>query len=644
MSGRILWAAMFWVMLAGGVGAAPASNAREADTQGLIDHGPAAPIFNNRFTFASYDKDGRPLLMTYPAETFSTKYLLLIDPLTGALEQMDLPGPPRGDAPFAAIFSSRNRLYTLFGRTFLEFDPAERRFTFWQHVSDNLAMRMTEDDNGIIWAGVYPKAHLYSFNPDTRELIDHGAMNKESWPQYPRGLACDDAGWVYAGIGATASQLVARNPDTGQFTLLLDESERRQAWPEVFRGSNGRVYARPTSDSPWLELYRGERREIEKPPVARVPMLEGAQGIQRVALAKGPRITQFNITEKFLMLEEPDTGKPRRVEFDYHSDGAYVKSIIAGPDGRTIYGSTGLPLRVISLDTVTGTLSHQPGQHMGGHLNALALQRGHIIAAQYSGGYLYDYDTAKPIGGTGDQQNPRRLNKRSSAINRPHALLALADGRRVIMVGTPDYGLTGGGMLIYDLESEEHHLLTHEQLIRHHSTVALAQLPDGLVVGGTTIVAGTGGQAVAKEAELYLFDPDRREVVWHAPFSPSVPAVRDLVVASDGLVHGLTNRSGKALYFVFDPARREVVHQRELEGVGEVAGNQAPRAMLVGSDGMIYCLFRDAIGRITPGSREFKKLVSLPTRATTGLAELNGRLYFSTLTNIWSWPIPPLEP
>jgi hypothetical protein len=142
----------------------------------------------------------------------------------------------------------------------------------------------------------------------------------------------------------------------------------------------------------------------------------------------------------------------------------------------------------------------------------------------------------------------------------------------MVIGGTPGYGRTGGGLFIYDLETDEATILTHEEMLENLSTCSLVALPDGNLVGGTTTAPGTGGMRLAPEAELYIFDWERREVIWREAILPGRAALSDLIVADDGLVYGIASDS---TLFVFDPEARELVHEESLADYG------APRRLAI---------------------------------------------------------------
>ncbi len=178
---------------------------------GFFDHGVTAPVSNHRGVVATVDGNGRNVVLVWLFDHRGGYGLQMIDAETGRSEHFPMPFPP-GDAVYSSILSSKNKFYTLFKGNFVEFDPVRRAFTYNKESMPQMAMSMTEDDNGIIWAVTYPNSGMVSFNPLTREFRDYGYLYKQNWRQYPRSLVKDDAGWLYFGIGNTASQIIAFNP------------------------------------------------------------------------------------------------------------------------------------------------------------------------------------------------------------------------------------------------------------------------------------------------------------------------------------------------------------------------------------------------------------------------------------------------
>jgi hypothetical protein len=199
--------------------------------KGFFDHGVATPVSDHRGIVATVDGEGPDVVLAWLFDHRGGYALLLIDAETGKSGEFPMPFPPGGDCPYSSILSSGNKFYTHFNSHFVEFDPVNRAFTFFQKTAPQMAMGMTEDDNGVIWSVTYPQSGVVSFNPRTRELKDYGHVYTQNWAQYQRYVAADDAGWIYFGIGYTACQIIAFDPTTAKRKPILPAGERVKGTP-----------------------------------------------------------------------------------------------------------------------------------------------------------------------------------------------------------------------------------------------------------------------------------------------------------------------------------------------------------------------------------------------------------------------------
>ena len=190
---------------------------------GFRDHGVATPVSNHRETVATRNGQGHAVGLIWLFDHRGGYALLMVDVDTGTCRQIAAPFPFGGDCPYASLLSSRNRYYTHVAGHFVELDPEKRAFTFWRATERQMAMGMTEDDAGRIWSVTYPNSGVACYDPEFGEFRDYGWVRKENWARYQRHMAADDAGWVYFGLGNTASQIVALNPETGESTKITLE-------------------------------------------------------------------------------------------------------------------------------------------------------------------------------------------------------------------------------------------------------------------------------------------------------------------------------------------------------------------------------------------------------------------------------------
>lgn len=232
--------------------------------------------------------------------------------------------------------------------------------------------------------------------------------------------------------------------------------------------------------------------------------------------------------------------------------------------------------------------------------------------------------------------HPTVLAKWKRDICRPRTALAHPDGKHVMMAGYAGYGLCGGGIGIVNLETKEETLLTAEKdLLPGHSCITLKTLPNGDLVGGTSVAAPGGGHATAKEGELFIVDWETKKLTYHTVPVPSDGHIISIQVLADGLVYGL---SSKSVFFVFDPSSREVVHSESFKDYGAV-----PRhALQIGPDGKLYAMLRKAIVRVHPGTFRHEKLAEPPVDITAGGALVNGKLCFANVSHVWTYDVPGL--
>jgi outer membrane protein assembly factor BamB len=618
----------------------PSPSTTSSSGNGFTDHGVAAPVARARGVAATSDQDGNPIILAWPADHRGTGSILIVDAATGESEQVEVPGG-YGPSPYANLLSTRNRFYSLFNNRFFEFDAGSRSFTFSREVSGRFAMSITEGPDGRIWAASYPDSHLLSYDPETGELREHGTLNEESWPQYPRAIAVGSSGWLYVGIGTTESQIIAYNPETGTRRRLAEPDERRTGHAPVWRGTDGNVYGRLYPDGSWYELADGRARRISEPPVERKPIMHGSQSAVLRNFPDGWQLEEVNLPEKWALVRKPDRDEPVHIRFDYETAGSHVMSLVKGPED-VLYGSTGHPLRLYTFDPKAEELSHRGLMGLNGHLNALDVLDGRLYMGLYARGGLLCYAPGESWDdrGTADS-NPGLLFWATPTIHRPHAVVAHANGRHVVMGGTPDYGRTGGGLAIYDRQTGSRTLVSHEELLEYHSPYAMAGLSGDRIAVGTTTSAGTGGESRVDEAQLFVYDLVGQEITYQAPAVPGAREITDLLAEADGeRIFGIAERDESPMFFGFDPRAQQVLQREALTDYGRIAGVQGSRVMVQGADGTVYILFRESIVTVDPDSYAHQKLAALPVRAGAGLALHDGRLYFASESHLWSYNVP----
>ncbi|MCC6444298.1 MAG: hypothetical protein IT210_12700 [Armatimonadetes bacterium] len=598
---------------------------------GLVDHGVAAPVAESRGLVAAQDERGRNLLVACSMDLSERGWILVSDIDSGKTEQHFYPEGVPNSPPFASLYSRNGRFYTCAGPTLLEFDLNLRQFTFYGVPAPSQACytgsAFADGPDGRIYAGSYPNCHLVVFDPKTRQMSDYGPMDPRE--QYMITLAFDSAGWAYCGIGTARYNIVAFHPGAKERRQIVPEEERKLGSASVYTGTDGQVYGQ--AGDKWYRCFEGKAESVDKEAVA-PPAPSGAVswGGQSASFPDGRRVRNFDMPERSYELVDRN-GQARRMTFNYKSEGAEITSLVAGPDGK-IYGSSAHPMHFFSWTPGEKTLKDLgPLDRVGGgNFCAMAVRGKAVAGAAYSGGYLYLFDTGRPWNGEkGDSPNPRLLTQYDPDIHRPRALIVHPDGKHLVMGGYMGYGLSGGGLGFYNLETGQSELLTHRALIPDQSTVTLRTLPDGNLVGGTSIETPGGGHSPAQEGVLYILDWKTRKIVYQVTPVPGAGDVFSLETGPGGLVYGLASGSR---FFVFDLKKRQVVHREDLSAYGGL-----PRpALQMGADRRLYALFTGAVVRIDPKTFRHIKLVDAPGSISAGLAILDGRLYFAVGSHLWS--------
>ncbi len=620
-------------------GAGTAFAATDDLGDGFSHHGVATPVSKDRGTVATIDGEGRNVVLVWLFDHRGGYALLMLDAETGKSEEIPVPFPPGGDCPYSSILSSGNKYYTHFNSHFAEFDPVERAFTFSTRTKPQMAMGMTEDDNGVIWSVTYPNSGVVSFDPATRSFEDYGYVHEENWRQYQRYVAADDAGWVYFGIGSTASQVIAFDPISREAKAMVPESERVKGSGYVYRDMNGKVYGHGGGGKEdWYEFHKGVGTKITQPEsMAKKPIITSSQSLFHTEFPDGQHLKACDLINRILVVEDPKTGESKKLPFDYTSEGAHIMGIAAAPDG-TLCGGTAFPMRFFSYNPKSDTWINRKAY---GQWNTVARQGDRFFAGGYGAGFLLEWDPAQPwvatVKGKADK-NPLFHTDCTPTIHRPHDLLAHPDGKTLVLAGTPGYGYTGGGLLFWDRETQTRVLIEHTDLLPEHSTLSLAALPKGKLLGGTTTGPGTGGEKKAEQAELYILDLATKKIEWHEPVFLGMQGYTDLCAASNGLVYGVADRRR---VFVFDAEARKVIHQEDTGArLGSTNSQQGPRVFVPGPDGSLYMLFVKGIARVDLETNAIEMIAESPVRIGPGGDYLDGRIYFGSGSHLYSYRLP----
>ena len=595
----------------------------QAQAAGFVDHGIPTPVAQTRGVVSTVDQSGQDVVLTWLQDWRGGYAILMVNAETGASQQFDVPFKPDGDEPSAIYLSSKNRLYTLFNSQFVEFDVASKRFTFHGKVNGKTAMSLTEDKDGRIWAATYPNNQLVSFNPQNSSLQNHGQLAKESWAQYPRSIAADAHGWVYVGSGLAASQIYAYNIQSHATQALLPSTQRVSGAAVVGQSESNVVYARNGQQQ--FMLANGKASGLSaRDQVAASNLKTGAQNMVDRDFPSGRRLVSVDMHDRTLVTRDA-SGQQKSVKFNYTTQGAALTFVCATGDNK-VCGGTRFPMHTFYYSAGDNKFD---SKQLPRQPNVMAALGSRLYVAAYPDGKLFQESE------NGKNEFDEVLNSYPT-INRPHAMVIMGGGSQIALAGTPEYGMTGGGMMFWNRSSGQKTTVDHWHLVPNHSVQAMIELSNGMLLGGTTVAPGTGGVTKAgNSGELFLMDANSHEVRWHGAPVPGAKTITDLTVGADGLVYGLADSVD---LFVFNPNNRQVVSvNRFSRELGPSVFAQGTRAFVKGADGSIYVLLYNGIGKVDTKAHTVSRVVSSPVRITVGGAAANGRIYFGSNNHLYSW-------
>ena len=227
--------------------------------------------------------------------------------------------------------------------------------------------------------------------------------------------------------------------------------------------------------------------------------------------------------------------------------------------------------------------------------------------------------------------NPRIVGQWPDLVTRPRTIAAHPNGRDVVVAGFANYGLTGGGFGVYDRATGKTRAI--DKWLPGESCIALAWLPTGDMVGGTSIEAPGGGHLLAKEATVFRMKWPEGKIVKTRKLVDctnvfSVEVFGDTVLAATG--------TGRLLVLTPD---LETIADYDISEGGAVLRNA-----LLAYGGRYFLLQRERISELDAKDRFRPIPLAKPLKPITGGgAAVDGKLYFiANSTNVHAWAIPPV--
>lgn len=445
------------------------------------------------------------------------------------------------------------------------------------------------DDDGRLHASTFPDAKVFTYDPDTGDITDHGRMPDDDSSQYAWGFdRVGDKVWVGTGIGqAHLYELDLATSEKTEIDLPPEAAEATHIHSIAHRGSTVMVVFSPSKDDANSIVYDLDRKEwLTGSPLGAVSLngsitasdsdgichyLKYTDGVSEVT-AWDPATRQITPTgwadtelaedsadlQKLTHLDlgegddartvivgiistgrywwyDPATGDQDLIIADILGSPANVHTLDCGPEGN-IWTGAHLSSGVMSMINTRDDSVHQfigPSQ-----ADAVTAFRGKIVVGTYPSAGVWTGDVHDKWDWGANPSELFSLGRHSEyGQDRPRILVAA--GRQVAMGTVPNYGELGGALTLFDLSGE---FTVHRNVIPDQSIVALAHHA-GRIVGGGSIDGGLSSTPKATAPEVFIWDIRAGKRVFHevADDGDGARCVGAMCIGPDGHVWGLTD-------------------------------------------------------------------------------------------------------
>lgn len=448
---------------------------------------------------------------------------------------------------------------------------------------------MVVDDAGRVHASTYPDAKVFSYDPDSGSVTDHGRMPDDDSSLYAWGFdRIGDKVWVGTGIGtAHLYELDLTTSEKTEIALPPLAAEATHIHSIAHRGSTVIVVFTPSKDGANSIVYDLDRKEwMTGSPLGAISLngsitdaddngichyLKYTDGVAEVT-AWDPAERSITPTgwadtelaedrtglQELIHLDLADDDTGRTVVVGLVSTGRYwwydpasqdrdlvvadllgspvnVHTLDCGPEGN-IWTGAHLSSGVMSMIDTRDDTVHQfigPSQ-----ADAVTAFRGKIVVGTYPSAGVWTGDVHDEWDwGT----NPSELFTlgRHSEYGQDRPRILISAGRQVAMGTVPNYGELGGALTLFDLSGE---FAVHRNVLPDQSIVALAHHA-GRIVGGGSIDGGLSSIPRATAPEVFIWDIRAGKRVFHevADDGDDARCVGALCVGPGGHVWGLTD-------------------------------------------------------------------------------------------------------
>ncbi|QOR69721.1 PQQ-like beta-propeller repeat protein [Ruania alkalisoli] len=426
------------------------------------------------------------------------------------------------------------------------------------------AWGLAVDEDGVPWIGGYPTGALYSVDPDSGVLTNHGqAIAGE---QYINSIA-PVGDTIYVGTNANA-KLAEFDRTTGTFTEIAmpaghsgNNITALDVRGDLMFVSTTSMYVRNLVTGEWVDEITDANARVSpvSPTDPDAVYLRQGREVKRYDLATGeitgtgkfPNATpeswgwmDVDGTGPYLTLTywrdgrtygwNLATGAGFYLVPDVEGAGAPLISLGAGPLGNIYAGAFLSP---------PGSGKYDPDGEGIALLNGTSQVEGwgtfdgNVIFGRYPQGSVYLYDPELPWNyGSNPDTPPLELG---NGVSRPQSLIELtAVPDTVAVASVPKPGEHGGAITLWQPYAGTH--TVYRDVVPDQTPVGFVQ-HEGILIGGTSIEGGYGIDPVTDEAVVFAWDPVSTETMWTATPIPGAETLAGFAIDADGHLWGVAD-------------------------------------------------------------------------------------------------------
>lgn len=454
--------------------------------------------------------------------------------------------------------------------------------------------------NGYIYCGVKGDSLLAFYkinaaNPNEKEEIKIPVDSE----YYPRGLR-----WIYT-FTVAGDKIIMHNKADGICPLLVYDTVKGDFDDTGYKGDFPGLFSSPEKNGKSYFINEGKLMEINlsdgKVSESDFPEMEckNSPYIDFIEDKKSGRklMAALDIVSCSVVLIDLENKSYETIKLNPEKGRYYIQSLEAGDyknGDNGIYISAYCGDRAVRYDTVTG----ETKEIVLGQAEGMTFYNGMQYMGIYPGNVLYSYDFKDP------SNTPTLIGKMSEYQDRPFAMCS-GDGY-VFMGSVPDYGVRGGDIVCYNIETGENKVI--KKPVKEQSVIGLCY-HEGILYGSTSVWGGLG--AIPHSEAAVVFRYSLKEDKMFDCFVPEIPGIEhptwigEIEVDADGRVWAVTGNT----LFEIDFSKEKVLSHITFEEYkySQIKHRWRPTYIRFGNDGTLYTNIK-GIRAVNRETLEHKKL------------------------------------